>query len=121
MKILVHTDNNLKGSQSFSAKISQELENSLERFKDNITTLEVHLSNENPHKNNLSTVRCTIEARLAGRQPLTTTDHASILEQAIDGCTEKLIHLIEHTLGRIEGKKKHFKPHDDSLNSEDET
>ena len=41
-----------------------------------------------------------LEARLDGHQPLAVKHHAANLNQAIDGAADKLLRLIENTLGR---------------------
>ena len=48
-----------------------------------------------------------IEARLTGHQPLAVTHQAETLDQAVDGAAEKVTHLIEHTLGRLEHQASH--------------
>lgn len=55
-----------------------------------------HLSDENREKK-VSNVdmRCVVEARLEGRQPVVVTHHAATLDQAVDGTADKLQRLIE--------------------------
>lgn len=42
-----------------------------------------------------------LEARLEGRQPVAVTDHAATLEQAVQGAANKLVRLLDSTLGRL--------------------
>lgn len=44
--------------------------------------------------------QCMLEARMEGFAPLAVKQHAANLNQALDGASEKLIHLIESTIGR---------------------
>ncbi len=46
-------------------------------------------------------MRCVMEARLEGRQPIAVTDQAATLDQAVRGDANKLARLIESTLGRL--------------------
>jgi hypothetical protein len=45
-----------------------------------------------------------MEARLEGHQPIAVTDDSETIDQAIDGAAEKLKHLLDHTLGRLENR-----------------
>ncbi len=42
-----------------------------------------------------------MEARLAGRQPLSVTHSAETLENAIDGAADRLTHVVTDTLERV--------------------
>jgi ribosome-associated translation inhibitor RaiA len=46
-----------------------------------------------------------MEARLAGLQPITVSDDASSLEQALDGAAAKLEKTLNRTLGRLDDPK----------------
>jgi len=64
--------------------------------------VEVHLSDENSdRKGGNDDMRCVMEARLEGRQPIAVTDQAATLDQAVRGDANKLARLIESTLGRL--------------------
>jgi ribosome-associated translation inhibitor RaiA len=102
MQIQINTDHNLEGHESLAARISGVIENTLSRFSDHITRVEVHLSDENSDKKDgYDNMRCMIEARLEGRQPIAVTHQATTLDEAVDGAADKLTNLIETTLGRL--------------------
>ena len=50
-----------------------------------MTRAEVHLADDNSHKGGDSDKKCTVEARLAGLQPLAASANGGSLEQAVDG------------------------------------
>lgn len=106
MQIQINTDRNIEGHEALAARVSSVVESTLSRISDHITRVEVHLSDENSDKkdgdNNL---RCLMEARLQGRQPVAVTHQAATLDQAVDGAADKLIRLIESTLGRLRDHK----------------
>jgi hypothetical protein len=59
------------------------------------------LSDENGgKKTSPENKQCLLEARLEGHQPLAVKHHATSLNQALDGAADKLVRLIESTLGR---------------------
>jgi ribosome-associated translation inhibitor RaiA len=101
MQIHINTDRNIEGHEALAAQVSGVVESALSRFSDRITRVEVHLSDENSAKNGgHDDIRCMMEARLEGRQPVAVTHQAVTVELAVDGAAGKLTRLIESTLGR---------------------
>ena len=101
MIIQINTDSNIDADSELTQKIDADLADSLERFGDQITRVEVHLSDENSEKKfGTEDKRFLIEARIAGLQPLAVSDEAPTLEQAFDGAVDKLMSSIESTLGK---------------------
>ncbi|MGB3493340.1 MAG: HPF/RaiA family ribosome-associated protein [Elainellaceae cyanobacterium] len=108
MQIQIHTDHNIEGHEALADQVSGVVKDALGGVGDRITSVDVHLSNQNSKKEDGNdSMRCLIEARLEGRQPIAVTDQAATLAQAVDGAAEKLTHLIEHTLGRLEHEASH--------------
>jgi ribosome-associated translation inhibitor RaiA len=105
MKILVDTDHNAKGDEKFSRRIEAEVRAALHRYTDQITRVEVHLSDENGAKGGDADKRCLIEARAAGRPSVVVSHDAATLQEAFDGAAKKLQHLLESTLGRLHNHK----------------
>jgi hypothetical protein len=50
-------------------------------------------------------MRCMMEARLEGHQPIAVTHEAMTLDQAVDGAADKLTRLVENTLGRLQTQR----------------
>ena len=108
MKIRIRTDHNIEGHEALADQVRSVVEDALSRVGDRITSVDVHLSNQNSeHEDGNDSMRCMIEARLEGLQPLAVTDQAATLDQSVDGAVEKLTHLIDHTLGRLEHQSSH--------------
>ena len=105
MKILVDTDHNVKGSEKFSDRIEAEVRTALHRYTDQITRVEVHLSDENGAKGGDADKRCLIEARPAGRPSVVVSHDAATLQEAFNGAVKRLRHLLESTLGRLHDHK----------------
>ncbi len=106
MYIKINTDSSIEGSRSLIDQFRGKMENDLSRFSGNITQVNVHLSDENSNKKvGHDAMRCMIEVRLEGIQPLAVTHQAVTLVQAVDGATAKLVKLIESTLGRLHNQK----------------
>lgn len=101
MQIQIHTDHNIKGHQTLIEQISSVVENSLNRYSEHITHVDVHLSDENSNKKGgENKIRCMIEAQLKGRQPSAVTHQATTLDEAVEGASNKMVNLIENSLER---------------------
>ena len=101
MQIQVNSNHTIHTGESFERWASTELNVSLSRFKDDITRIEVHMSDENSDKISADHKRCMIEARLAHHEPLAVNHHAPSQDEAFRGATEKLKRLLEHTLDKL--------------------
>lgn len=101
MHIQINTDRNIKGHETYTAKVSSEVESALSRFSAHITRVEIHLTDENGDKSGENDKRCVMEARLEGRQPIAVIHHAATLDHAVDGAIAKLTRLIEKTLDKV--------------------
>ena len=101
MTIQLNTDNNLVVHEAFGDKLQNLLSEELDRFSDQITRLEVHLSDENGQKDSQNDKRCLLEARLGGRQPIAVVEMADTHELAVIGAIEKLKNSLDSILGRL--------------------
>ncbi len=122
MQVQINTDRNIEGREALADQVRGVVESALSRFSDHITRVEVHLSDENSdEKGGDDEMRCMMEARLEGRQPIAVTQQAASLDQAVDGAADKLTRLIESTLGRLrdqESRRSDSSPHGPKLPEE---
>jgi ribosome-associated translation inhibitor RaiA len=108
MHIQINTDHNIQGYESVAVAARTSVEDALRRFSEHITRVEVHVGDENGSKRGGEDKRCMMEARLEGRPPVAVTHHAETVGQAIDGAADRLVHLLEHTLGRLHNHRSHI-------------
>jgi len=106
MQIQVDSDNHIQSSQRLEEWVRTTIESTLERYEEDLTRVEVHLSDENGDKPGPHDLRCQLEARPKGHQPISVTHKADSLEQAIDGAAENLEHALEHLFGKLRGKPR---------------
>lgn len=106
MRIQVNTDANIEGHATMITQVSDVVKSTLSRVSDHITSVEVHLSDENGDKGGQDDKRCMMEARMEGRQPIAVTHQAANLSQAVDGAVDKLSRLIESNLDRSRDLKR---------------
>lgn len=101
MTIQLNTDKNLTIHQEYEDKIQGQITESLSRFSDLITRLEVHLSDENGSKDGLEDKRCLLEARISGKEPIAVTNLGNNYDLAISGALNKLKSKLETIAGKL--------------------
>lgn len=105
MQIQINTDHNIEGHEALATHVRAVVEKALDRFSDQVTRVEVHLTDEVSHKSGQNDKRCVMEARLQGRRPLAVTQLAGSVHQAVDGAAGKLTRLLESTIDRARDQK----------------
>ncbi|WP_191485622.1 HPF/RaiA family ribosome-associated protein [Pseudomonas sp. FEN] len=105
MQIQVNSDNHIQSSIRLEEWVRTSVESALERYEEDLTRVEVHLADENGDKPGPHDMRCQMEARPKGHQPISVTHKADTLEQAIDGAATKLEHALEHLFGKLQAKR----------------
>ncbi|MEP7109771.1 MAG: HPF/RaiA family ribosome-associated protein [Ferruginibacter sp.] len=101
MTIQLNTDKNLSVHEAFGTKLESLLSEELSRFSENVTRLEVHLSDESGPKEGINDKRCLLEARLERRQPIAVTGLGNTYELAVNSAIDKLKTSLDTILGRI--------------------
>ena len=101
MQIQINTDKNVSGHEALAQSVEDVLRRVLSRFSDQITRIEVHLSDENSAaKSGMTDKRCLLEVRLAGLQPIAVSEQAQTVGQAVTGAAQQMVHLLETELGK---------------------
>lgn len=90
MQILVRTDNHISGREAVAGHVEGVIEGTLARFREHLTRVEAHLSDENGEKGGDRDIRCVLEARVQGRPPLAVTNEAGTLHEAVTGAANKM-------------------------------
>ncbi|MDQ2666701.1 MAG: ribosomal subunit interface protein [Gemmatimonadota bacterium] len=106
MQIQINTGHNIDGNETMVAATTEIVAHALRHFSAHITRVELHLADENGPKGGDDDIRCTLEARLAGRQPIAVTHHGGTIPLAVHGAASSLVSLIETTLGRTEAVQR---------------
>lgn len=105
MQVQVNTGRSVEGGERLTHYVQATVQEKLQRFVDEVTRVEVHLSDENSHKSHGDDKKCTLEARPAGRPPVAVTHQAATLDQAIHGAVEKMGRLLDSTFGHSHNPK----------------
>ena len=103
MKIEVNTDRHIESSERLIAYCKSTLEAEFDRFSDYITRLDVHFSDENGTKGGDDDKRCLIETKLKGLSPVTTSNSASNIDDALSGAIDKMSSVLDSTISKQRG------------------
>lgn len=104
MQVLVNTDDHIHGSESLAQWVQDEANSRLARLRDSITRLEVFLSDVDGGKSGIHDKRCRLEARVAGRPPVSVTAEADKMAGAFINAVDKLARLLDTELGRVKDR-----------------
>lgn len=100
MTIQFNTDKTVDSDKRHQHFFSEQIAQDLERFETHITRIEAHVSDENGKKDGIHDIRCLLEARLEGRQPIAVSCQADNVESAVNGAIDKLKASLETIIGR---------------------
>ena len=101
MQVLTNTDRSVAGSAALSTQVETSVKDRLGRFSQQVTRVEVLLSNENRQRAGADDKRRVMQARLEDRPPTTASHRTSTMQLALEGAPAKLARAIERTLGRL--------------------
>jgi len=107
MDIHINTSNGISGSEQFTETMEAAARSRLSRYEDRLTRVEIHFSDGSASRATTDDKRCAIEARLAGGDPITVTNQAGTLDQAIAGALAKMATAIDRHIGKSTSRKGH--------------
>jgi hypothetical protein len=102
MHVQVNTSNGIENKDTLDRWAADYLNEALARFSQDITRVEVQIRDTNAAKKGADDIRCMLEARISGRDPVAATHHAATQDEAFRGATQRLLHLLDHTLGKLD-------------------
>jgi len=105
MQVQLNTDSRVQGVESLATWVETELKGKLARFRDQITRIEVHLSDVNGERVGGGEKRCLLEARLTGRQPVAVSHNADKVADAVYGAADKMLRALDSALGKARNVK----------------
>jgi hypothetical protein len=105
--IQINTDNQIDSDAARDDRIEDQVRQRLARFEERITDVEIHVSDVNGPRGGSADLRCTLEARMNGLQPVAVSEHGSSVDRAIIGAAKKAVRALDHQLGRLSDRKGH--------------
>jgi ribosome-associated translation inhibitor RaiA len=107
VQVQINTGHNIAGDEAVAAKMRDTVQESLSRVSDSITRVEVHLSDQDGSAKSVGEeMRCVMEARVEGRDPVAVTHSATTVDQAIEGAAAKLARMVRSTLERARDRRE---------------
>lgn len=102
MKVQINTDSNIDSDEALDLEVEALVRGAIDRFSDDLTRVEVHLSDENSSKKGGSAdIRCLVEARMRGRDPIVVTHSAANVSEAAEGASRKMRDRLDTVLGKL--------------------
>lgn len=101
MEIQFNTDKTIKGNTRHQDFFTSQISDKLKRYQSNISRIVVHITDENGKKDGFNNIRCLLEARIEGMQPIAVSCQADNDELAVSGATDKLKASLDTVLGRL--------------------
>ena len=105
MEILVNTDHNIDCDADEVSRIQADVQSGFARFGHDVTRIEVHLRDESAGRETGDDIRCLLEARPSGQDPVVVTHHAATVTEALAGASDKLEELLTSTFERRSDKR----------------
>jgi ribosome-associated translation inhibitor RaiA len=102
MQVQVNTGNGVANKEALERWASSYLNDSLGRFREELTRVEVQLSDESRARKGVTDHRCMLEARLNGHAPVAVNQYGESMDDAFRKAAVKLTRALEHTLGKLE-------------------
>jgi hypothetical protein len=102
MQVQVNTGNGLDNKESLERFATDFLNDALARFSQEITRVEVQISDEACGKGGATDLRCMMEARLNGHEPVAVNHYGATQDEAFRGAAQRLVHALDHTLGKLD-------------------
>ncbi len=89
MQVQVNTSNGIENKEGLERWAVDYLNEQLARFRQDIMRVEVQLRDTNSGRKGPDDVRCMLEARVTGHEPVAATHHASNQDEAFRGATQR--------------------------------
>lgn len=106
MKVQVNTSNDIENKDALERWAADYLNEHLGRFDQDITSIEVQLTDENhAAKGGGVDKRCMMEARVNGRAPIAVTNYAPDQNLAFRGAADKLANALQHAFGKLDRRE----------------
>lgn len=105
MFIQIHADNQIESDAGRNARLEDQIRQRLARFEERITDVEVHVSGVSGSKAGNGDLRCTLEARINGLQPVAVAEDGTSFDRAVIGAAKKAVRALDHQLGKLSDRR----------------
>ena len=102
MNIQLNTDKTISGEERNELYFNSQIAEGLKKYQSHITTVEVHLSDENGKKEGTKDKQCLIEVRIEGKQPIAVTSKDDTVDKSVKGAIDKMKASLETIIGKTQ-------------------
>ncbi len=104
MRFQFNSDNRVTGDVDVAGRMETMVRGRLGRVADRLRRVEVHVSDVNGPKRG-NDIRCAVELRPNGMQPISASDEATSVKAAVAAATDKALAAFERRLGKQTTRK----------------
>ncbi len=104
MFIQINTDNQVASDAERDSRLEDQVRQRLARFEDRITDVEIHVADVDGSQGN-GDLRCTLEARMNGVQPVAVAEEGPSVDRAVIGAAKKVVRALDHQLGKLDERR----------------
>jgi hypothetical protein len=105
--IQINTDNHVDTTSDQNSRLEEQVRQRLARYEGRITDVEIHVSDVNGSRGGDGDLRCTLEARVNGYQPVAVAEHGPTLDRCVIAAAKKAVRALDHQLGRVNDRTRH--------------
>jgi predicted component of type VI protein secretion system len=103
--IQINTDNQVQSDAERDARLEEQIRQRLSRFEARITDVEVHVSDVNGPRGGSADLRCTLEARVNGIQPVAVAEHGATVDRAVMAAAKTAVRALDSQLGKLADRR----------------
>jgi len=101
MIIQFNTDNRITGDEALADEAEKIVDSRLKRFASRLSRVEIHLADVNGPRGGDNDIKCTLEARPEGGNPVTVTGSGGQTDAAVRDASDKIQALLETHFGKL--------------------
>ncbi len=107
MQFQFNSRSNVDGDVDMAANVEDIVRTRLNRIQDRITRVEVHIGDMIGGRAGSGDMQCVIELRPIGMAPISASDQAPDISQAVSGAADKALVIFDRQIGKRTDKKGH--------------
>ncbi len=106
MQFQLNSHNRVSGDAETADQIEALVRGRLEHVSDRLSRVEVHVGDVNGPRGG-DDIRCAVELRPSGMQPISATDEAGSVQAAVVSATDKALSAFNRQVGKQTTRKGH--------------
>lgn len=105
MQIQVNSDQSVAVDAGLAAFVEETVRRVLTRWTNDVSRVEIHLSDVNGERFGTMDKRCLLEARPAGGDPVAVTAEGGAVEAAVRAAAQKMDRLLDSRFGKLRANR----------------